>query len=66
MLNLAENDLSMVKSSVLAQTVVALEEADLTASSLTVALVGCVIIVVVIIMVEIKQGGGGAEGSAPQ
>ena len=52
-LNLAENDLSMVESSALAKTVVALEELDLTASSLTVAQVGCVIITIIIIIIVV-------------
>ena len=39
-LNLAENDLSLVEERILAEAVVALEEVDLTASSLTVAQVG--------------------------
>ena len=41
-LNLAENDLSMVQSRLLAQTVLVLEEIDLTGSNLTVAQVGCI------------------------
>ena len=45
MLNLAENDLSLVESRLLAQTVVVLEEVDLTASNLTVAQVGCILVV---------------------
>ena len=45
MLNLAENDLSLVESRLLAQTVVVLEEVDLTASNLTVAQVGCIVVV---------------------
>ena len=42
-LNLAENDLSMVKTQLLAQTVVVLEEIDLTGSNLTVLQVGCML-----------------------
>ena len=45
MLNLAENDLSLVESRLLAQTVVVLEEVDLTASNLTVGQVGCIVVV---------------------
>ena len=54
MLNLAKNDLSMVESSALAKTVVALEELDLTASSLTVAQVGCVIIIIITIIIVVS------------
>ena len=47
-LNLAENDLSLVEERILAEAVVALEEVDLTASSLTVAQGSSIIITTII------------------